>query len=194
MCVGKNIHYNSLAWEILKVLGSGAVLASLLVAPNMGVLFKSQRRESREDRYAQKRQEIKKALARLRQRRYVRFEIKGGETYLRLTEYGKERLRKFEFDAMGMNAVPSRWDKKWRLIFFDIPEQKRKERKVFRDKIDSLGFFPLQKSVFAYPYPCEDEVDFLTRFLDIERYVYYVESSMLGIAEIKSRRFFELPL
>jgi len=37
-----------------------------------------------------------------------------------------------------------------------------------------LGFYPLQKSVFVFPYECENELEFITEFYNIRRYVRYI--------------------
>src|SRR3989344_4593151 len=56
---------------------------------------------------------------------------------------------------------PARWDKLWRLVIFDIPEEERTGRMALAAKLKELGFYPLQKSVFIHPYECKDEIDFI---------------------------------
>lgn len=193
--MGINIHYKSLAWNILKIVGGGAILASVLVAPNMAILLKPLvTKDGKKAHLNIKLGEINRAIKRLRERRLARFDIKGKDTYLVITEYGKANLRKFEFDDMIMQGKPKRWDGKWRLIIFDIPEVKKKERESFRNKLNHLGFHAVQKSVFVYPYDCLDEIDFLANFLDIDRYVLIIETPDLGGADIATRQFFNIPL
>jgi len=191
--MGRDIHYVSLTLDILRIVGAGAVVASVLIAPNMALLLapilrsnpSRWRREWRQN-------QIQKAIERLRKRRYVKYEQHGNETYIAITENGRKRLRKFEFDTMRLPAGPQRWDKKWRVVIFDIPENKKKERMIFSDKLKDLGLFPLQKSVFAYPHLCEDEIDFLAEFLDITYHVYFLETISLGRGEATARRHFRI--
>ena len=63
------------------------------------------------------------------------------------------------------------WDKKWRIVAFDIPEKKKNGRDALRQKLQELNFYQLQKSVFVCPYPCEKEVHFLSEFFDIGDFV-----------------------
>ena len=64
------------------------------------------------------------------------------------------------------------WDKKWRIIIFDIPEKRgRIARDVLRSKLQKLGFYLIQKSVWVYPYPCEKEVQLLCEMFNINPYV-----------------------
>lgn len=46
-----------------------------------------------------------------------------------------------------------KWDGGWRIILFDIPENKRKYRDYLRKVIKNVGFYKLQKSIWVYPYP-----------------------------------------
>src|SRR3989339_49786 len=65
------------------------------------------------------------------------------------------------------------WDGKWRFIVFDVPEKFRTGRDALRWKIKKLGFYELQKSVFIFPYKCEDEINFIIEFFGIRKYVRY---------------------
>src|SRR3989338_8740607 len=51
------------------------------------------------------------------------------------------------------------WDKKWRVVIFDIPREFNRERDVLRGKLKEFGFYMLQESVFIFPYPCENELE-----------------------------------
>lgn len=44
------------------------------------------------------------------------------------------------------------WDGKWRIIFFDVPENKRRYRDELRSILKTIGFKEFQKSVWIYPY------------------------------------------
>ena len=52
-------------------------------------------------------------------------------------------------------------DGEWRIVIFDIPEKFKKAREALRMKLKELGFLELQKSVFIFPYECEDEINFI---------------------------------
>ncbi len=190
--MGRSIHRRSLAYDLLQVIGYGAVLASLFIAPNIGQVLKPFLRSTPRERRDWERRRVREALARLHKQRYVRFEQKGSETYIVVTEYGKQRLRKFEFNAITLPPEPRRWDRRWRIVIFDIPETKKRQRSIFHDKLQEIGFLTLQKSVCIYPYPCEDEIDFLAQFLDIDRHVHCIAAHTLGTAEGKARRHFDL--
>lgn len=190
--MGKDIHFRSLAKDLLLVIGGGAVLASVLLAPNLAQIIGPIRRRIEFSEEGWKKNKVQRALKRLRMRRYATLTVRDGKTYIAITEQGKKRLRQFEFESMTLPQNDSRWDKKWRVVIFDIPEKNRKARVVFQKKLTMLGFFPLQKSVLVYPYPCEDEIDFLSEFLGIRRFLYFFETQTFGRADAKLKRHFDL--
>lgn len=94
----------------------------------------------------------------------------GSFTFL-LSNKGKIKALTYHFDSIKIKEKI--WDKKWRMIFFDIPEKHRWGRDSLRKKLKELGFYELQKSVFVFPYDCEDEIDFIIEYYGIREYVRY---------------------
>ncbi|MFC1757127.1 CRISPR-associated endonuclease Cas2, partial [Patescibacteria group bacterium] len=86
-----------------------------------------------------------------------------GSIQVVLSEEGKKRAFEFKIDEMEIKK-PNIWDGKWRLVLFDVPEKRRNARDALRNKLQELGFRELQKSVFVFPYPCRDEIDFVVEF------------------------------
>ena len=84
------------------------------------------------------------------------------------------------------------WDKKWRIVIFDIPTDLHKERNRFRYKLKSLGFAMLQKSVFVFPYPCEEELGDLCSILKVGDYIDVIVAESIGFREKELREFFKL--
>jgi len=85
----------------------------------------------------------------------------------------------FELQYRFQNIKPKklrRWDRKWRIVMFDIPETKRKMRDSLRRKLKEMGFIEFQKSTFIYPFPCEEEVNFVMNILNISEHVYYIKA------------------
>lgn len=54
---------------------------------------------------------------------------------------------------------------------FDIPHEAKLIRDSFRRKLKNIGFVAFQKSIWIYPYPCENEIDFVTEYLKIGKYL-----------------------
>ncbi len=77
-------------------------------------------------------------------------------------------------------AIPERWDRIWRVVLFDVPEKHKWGRDEFSKKLRELGFFRMQRSVFVIPYPCREEVGFLSSLYNIEHYVRMFEARAVG--------------
>ena len=112
-----------------------------------------------------------------------------------LTDKGRGVLLKFDIDDLKLpNFNPQKWDGVWRVLIFDIPELTRAVRNLFRCKIQELGFYSLQKSVYVTPIICEKEIDKLAILLKIKNGVDIIRASKLGRKELAVRRFFGINL
>ncbi len=98
---------------------------------------------------------------------------KDGSITIILTADGKKKALTYQLDEMKIKK-PVRWDKKWRIVLFDIPENRKKIREILRFHLKKMGFCELQKSVFAHPFDCKDEIDYLIEFYDIRRFVRFM--------------------
>ncbi len=146
---------------VLATIGVAGVLLVAMAAPNaLQLLGGFGRNKYRFTNQA------KTALSRLASKRHVIFVEKNGARYARITEAGKRALI-LESHKFGLLAVPRRWDKRWRIIIFDIPEKRRTVRDKLRMFMQSCGFYRLQDSVWVYPHDCEDLIALLKADLKI---------------------------
>ncbi|MEK7147912.1 MAG: CRISPR-associated endonuclease Cas2, partial [Patescibacteria group bacterium] len=99
--------------------------------------------------------------------------LKFNGKYYELTKEGEKYLRQLELRSFKLDK-PRKWDKKWRMIIFDIPEKKRKVRTQIRTIFASVGLLRLQDSVWVYPYDCEDIVGLLKTDLGVGKDVLYI--------------------
>lgn len=117
------------------------------------------------------REELWRSIRRLYQSKLVsERHNKDGSITLVLSDRGRHRALRYQLDEMKIKE-PQTWDRKWRIVIFDIPEGQKKIRDALRFHFRQLGLKELQKSVFVYPHSCDDEVDFLIEFYDIRPHV-----------------------
>ena len=83
------------------------------------------------------------------------------------------------------------WDKKWRIIIFDIPESLKLKRDSLRLHLKQIGFIELQKSVFVCPWQCSNEVDFIIDFHELRKYVRVIIAETID-NELALKREFDL--
>ncbi len=85
--------------------------------------------------------------------------VKDKKKKFRLSPKGRWELARHRLLDAPQEHVAERWDSKWRLVVFDIPELERKQRDMLRRAISSYGMYQLQQSVWVYPYSCSYLVD-----------------------------------
>lgn len=109
-------------------------------------------------------------------------EEKDGTIKIVLTKDGQQKALEYQFDNIKIKK-PEKWDKKWRVVMFDIPEKQKKAREAIRGKLKELGFEELQKSVFVHPYECEDEIEFIVEVFKIRPYVRFLKADSFSNEE-----------
>ena len=92
---------------------------------------------------------------------------------LHLTPKGETTLRRLELYDFKIKK-PKRWDSKWRVLIFDIPEKKKRLRERIREILMMIGFIRLQDSVWVYPYDCEDVLTIFKTDLKIGKDMRYM--------------------
>lgn len=135
--------------------------------------------------------QAKSALGRLAAKGLVTFEEGDGKRYARITEKG-ERLLQMETERTTM-AKKRRWDRRWRVVIFDIPERRKNVRASLRRFMNEYGFVRLQDSVWIYPYDCEDLIALAKANFKIGADVLYMIVERLE-RDKHLREYFKLPL
>ncbi|HEY4515935.1 MAG TPA: hypothetical protein VJH67_01980 [Candidatus Paceibacterota bacterium] len=150
---------------ILQTIAIAGVLSVALVAPNvMGALGKLGLLP-----YKRQKEYIASSASKLVKRGLIFY---NGKSY-QLTPQGESLLRRWQFVDFRLKK-PKRWDQKWRVIIFDIPEKKRKARDDLTLLFRQAGILRLQNSVWIYPYDCEDIITLLKTDFGIGKHLLYM--------------------
>ena len=97
-----------------------------------------------------------------------------GTTTFKLSKEGKRVALTYNIDNM---KIPKQiWDRKWRIVTFDIPEKIKKVREALRYHLKNLGFKELHRSVFVFPYECRNEIEYIVEFYNARRFIRYIEA------------------
>jgi len=153
---------------VLTTIGVVGILAVAMVAPNTLQLLGALKGK----RFGE---QANSAASRLARKGHIRFIEMNGKKFLRITPAGKRALEKMQYEASLREVLKRshKWDKRWRMIVFDIPERHRTARKRLRDAVRSLGFLRVQDSVWLYPYDCEDLIVLLKSDMRLGKEVLY---------------------
>ena len=119
---------------------------------------------------------------------YIEVRKKKGEMTLTLKDAGQARALKYSLDDIHITA-PDVWDKKWRMVIFDIPEDMRLARNIFKAKLDDMGFAQIQKSVYIHAFPCHNEIGYIRSMYGLESFIRLAILDRLEGDEILRKRF-----
>lgn len=171
---------------LLSLLTGGAILLTLS-SPGGTRMFL--RAVSRELKRREARQRYFWTLAYLRRKQYIDYrEAKDGTVTVVLTEDGRKRALSYKLDTLAL-PKPERWDGKWRIVAFDVPERKRRGRDALREKMRELGCIQLQKSLWAWPYECRGEIDFIAEMFEIGPHVHYIVAESITSEKFLKYKF-----
>ncbi|KKP32809.1 MAG: hypothetical protein A2312_04440 [Candidatus Staskawiczbacteria bacterium RIFOXYB2_FULL_32_9] len=104
---------------------------------------------------------------RLREQGLIKFENSGGQIFISLTEKGKRKVGWMQINDLKIEKS-KKWDKKWRMVMFDIAQMKRQYREALRGKLKQLGFYLFQKSIWVIPYECKKQINMLKKFFGLK--------------------------
>lgn len=141
---------------VLASIQIAGVLALAAVAPNTLQLLGRSKKHNFRFNY-----QARSVLSRLISKGYIRLTEKAGKKSVELTDLGQRYLQREDLLENMRTKRPRRWDGRWRLVMFDIPERRKKDRERLRNVMMEAGFAIFQDSVWIYPYDCEDIVTLL---------------------------------
>ncbi len=150
---------------VLSTLLVVGVLAVAVTMPNAVQLFKYFGPKTPNEQWR-----IRRSVSRLEKSGLLGKKLVRGQEYFVLTPTGKKRAMRYRLKAMTIKRQ-KKWDGLWRIVMFDIPEDKRPARRAIGYAIQKLGCLQYQKSVFITPYPCAEEIDFAGECFGVRKHI-----------------------
>lgn len=154
---------------VLMFLATGTIVFGGAILPG---IFKALGSFNKKGKFSKK--EIDSALINIRRQKLIEI-LKDDSNRVKvlLSNKGKKRIAEYSIDELEIKK-PEKWDKKWRILIFDIPTKPKiynLAREALRGKIKDLGFHQIQKSVWAFPYECEDELLFVAEAFEVQKFI-----------------------
>lgn len=174
--MSRNETTTAIVSAILKLTATGATITVALLTPNaLQALEKPLKKYFARLDDQDKQRELQRVVRYMRSRKLVSGSYQHG---LQITDEGRAQLDKLDLNRLQVTPPP-RWDHSWRIVFYDIPEVRKRGRDALTRKLHNLGFWQMQKSVFIHPFPCRDVVEALTTSYKIDEFVTYIETSYI---------------
>ncbi|PIQ72998.1 CRISPR-associated endonuclease Cas2 [Candidatus Roizmanbacteria bacterium CG_4_10_14_0_2_um_filter_36_35] len=118
---------------------------------------------------------IQRAIKILEKKEIIALEEKDEQIFVQLHNKGKSTVLKYSIKSLfDFKKLKKKWQKKWYLVFFDVPEIQRNKRDYLRRFLLKLGFYPYQKSVYLFPYECEKEINLIKKIVEGAKYMKYI--------------------
>jgi len=130
-----------------------------------------------------------RTLSTLENKKLVRFWYKNGKGKFELTYEGKMHLANLKAKSIKLPHGPKKWDGKWRMVTFDIPEKLKINRRRFARTLGFLGMYNLEKSIFVYPHECKKEIFQIAELFLVHKYIRYIIAHSID-PDIKIRNNF----
>lgn len=137
---------------LLHTIATAGILSLVLLAPNaLRVLrmFDGGKVRKQHPKYL-----FDTAFSKLLAKKLISIESLAGQKNIRLTPLGKEELA-----CMVASSPDTRkhkhWDKRWRIVTYDIKEDRKVLRLRLARFLSAFGFYRLQDSLWVYPYDTE---------------------------------------
>lgn len=178
---------------LLAFLAVGSIAFGGAVIP--GILKALKSLDLSEDKTGYGKKQIKDALGNLKRQKLIEvMKYEDDRVTIKLTNKGEKRIKELSIDTLSITK-PKEWDRKWRILIFDIPTKPKiyhLAREALRRKIKELGFYQLQKSVWIFPYDFEDEILFVAEIFEVEKYVEIITAEKFLNSEEKLKRIFKI--
>lgn len=174
---------------ILGTIAVAGVLSVVAIAPGIGPALKLFGFDGKKKKYPSR--YIRSTLTRMKEKGLIEFveSSKGGKA-VQITNKGQQKLEAYE-RSIGVGQRPNKWNGRWHIVIFDIPEKKRALRNSVRNHLVRFGFVKLQGSVWVYPYDCEEIITLLKADLRVGKEMLYIVASHIEMDK-QLRAQFEL--
>ena len=135
---------------------------------------------------------IKRTIKELEKRKVLYLEKKDDKILVYLEVKGQKKVIKHSIKLLlNFKNKEKKWDGKWFLVFFDVPEIQRNKRDYLRKFLKTLGFYQFQLSVYLFPYECEKEVELIKQIVEGAKYMKYIIADKIEDEE-RAKLFFNL--
>lgn len=123
-------------------------------------------------------QSVRVSVSRMTKQGLLQSEKKGNKSFYELTERGVSRVN--EAARRIYKLDPHDWDGKWRIIMYNIPEEKRQLRDELRKELQWSGFGNLSNGCWISPNNFEKEVNLLISKYQMSEYIHLFLSEHKG--------------
>jgi hypothetical protein len=157
---------------LLGIIAIAGVLTVTAVAPSALSALKlfMKLRYKRKLNYKESTKKVTKSFYYLKENGYIKLRQEKDGYRIILTKKGLVKAQEANFNAITIKK-PAVWDGKFWQVAADIPTKYRSGADVFRRKTKELGLFPLQRTLWFYPFDPREEINLVAKICGISSFV-----------------------
>lgn len=179
-----DVRKNKIANKILKTIYEADHKGLIFSLANSSNLAKWYISHDRQQKYR-----IRKTFDALRRNDLISFiKDNDGQTRLLLTESGKKAVEHQKLNELSILPM-KKWDKKWRLVLFSIPNNLKSKRNYLRSTLKRMRFSLIQDGAWIHPFDCKLEIELIAETLEIKNYLTFALTTTIDNEEILKKRF-----
>jgi len=165
-----------LYWYILEIIGATLISGGNPLRPIIPVAIKEIVESLKKIRNLNVEEtKVRKSLEKLESKEIIDLEEKGGNIFVKLKDKNNLTIIKYSTKALlNFKRKAKHWNKKWFLVFFDVPEIQKNKRDYLRRFLVYIGFYQYQKSIYIFPYECENEIKLIKKIVEGAKYIKYI--------------------
>jgi len=169
------VKYGEIVKGIFMALAEANAAASSRIHPNLLVIIDEIYRYIREKSKEIPKQKIRRAIKTLEKKQILYLEEKDDKVFVYIKDKKNPIIQKYSLKTLlDFKRKTKKWDGRWFLVIFDVPEEQKNKRDYIRRFLTDLGFYPYQKSVYLFPYECEKEIKLIKKIAEGNRYMKYI--------------------
>lgn len=172
---------------VLWTIAAKGVVSMAILAPNalQSLTIFEKKVSGKRLEFQAKKKKLIRSFYYLKSNGYIDYKKSKGRWYVFLTKKGKKTAK---FLSVSTIMVPkaSNWDGKYWEVAADIPTREfRRGADSLRKTLKQLNFYPLQRTMWFYPFDPREQLDFIVKSFDIGRFVTVMRVDHLDPADEK---------
>lgn len=177
----KKFRPNELKQYILAALGISLVLGgSIFITPNFPIILGGILKIIEEFKGIKiPKEKAKRVLKQLEKKKLIHIERKGEEIFVTVKNKDDVSILKYSLRELLALKKKKKWQGKWFIVVFDVPEEERNKRNYLRSFLKEIGFYPYNQSVYVFPYECEKEIGLIKKIVEGGKYMSYIVAEKL---------------
>lgn len=135
---------------------------------------------------------VKRTLQQMEKKEILWLEKDKDLIYVHIKDKNSPLILKYSIKTLlDFKKKEKKWNGKWFMVFFDVPESQRLKRDQLREFLKQLGFYKYQKSVYLFPYECEKEINLIKKIVEGGKYIKYIIAEKIEDENI-AKTFFRI--